>query len=50
MADNGNALALAKPQTAKTINGTSSFNDAYAQLVNDAGSATKSATIASTSQ
>jgi flagellar hook-associated protein 1 FlgK len=50
VADNGNALALAKLQTAKTINGTSSFNDAYAQLVNDVGSATKSATIASTSQ
>lgn len=48
--DNGNMLALAKLQTAKTINGTSSFNDAYAQLVNDVGSAAKSADIASTSQ
>ncbi|WP_454765882.1 flagellar hook-associated protein FlgK [Cupriavidus campinensis] len=50
VADNGNALALAKLQTAKTINGTSSFNDAYAQLVNDVGSAARSASIASTSQ
>ena len=50
VADNGNALALAKLQTAKTINGTSSFNDAYAQLVNDVGSKAKSISIASTSQ
>jgi len=50
VADNGNALALAKLQTAKTINGTSSFNDAYASLVNQVGSDTKSASIASTSQ
>lgn len=48
--DNGNALVLAKLQTAKTINGVSSFNDAYAQLVNDIGSRTKSINIASTSQ
>jgi hypothetical protein len=46
-ADNGNALALAKLQTAKTINGTSSFNDAYASLVNQVGSDAKSASIAS---
>jgi len=50
VSDNGNALLLAKLQTAKTINGTSSFNDAYATLVNDVGSKTKSALIASTSQ
>lgn len=50
VADNGNALALAKLQTTKIINGTSSFNDAYAQLVNDVGSDAKSASIASTSQ
>ncbi|MBY4898460.1 flagellar hook-associated protein FlgK [Cupriavidus sp. AU9028] len=48
--DNGNALALAKLQTAKTINGVSSFNDAFALLVNDIGSKTKSIDIASTSQ
>lgn len=48
--DNGNALVLAKLQTTKTINGVSSFNDAYAQLVNDIGSRTKSIDIASTSQ
>ncbi|PLQ00831.1 flagellar hook-associated protein FlgK [Cupriavidus pauculus] len=50
VADNGNMLKLAKLQTAKTINGTSSFNDAYAQLVNDVGSKAKSTDIASTSQ
>ncbi|WP_066742396.1 flagellar hook-associated protein FlgK [Cupriavidus sp. D384] len=50
VADNGNMLKLAKLQTAKTINGTSSFNDAYAQLVNDVGSKAKSIDIASTSQ
>lgn len=50
VSDNGNALALAKLQTAKTINGTSSFNDAYAQLVSDVGSDAKSASIASSSQ
>lgn len=50
VADNGNMLKLAKLQTAKTINGTSSFNDAYAQLVNDVGSKAKSADIASASQ
>jgi flagellar hook-associated protein 1 FlgK len=48
--DNGNALGLAKLQTAKTINGVSSFNDAYALLVNDIGSRAKSIDIASTSQ
>lgn len=50
VADNGNMLKLAKLQTAKTINGTSSFNDAYAQLVNDVGSKAKSTDIASASQ
>jgi len=50
VSDNGNMLALAKLQTAKTINGSSSFNDAYAQLVNDVGSKAKSISIASTSQ
>ncbi|GJG94390.1 flagellar hook-associated protein FlgK [Cupriavidus pauculus] len=50
VSDNGNMLKLAKLQTAKTINGTSSFNDAYAQLVNDVGSKAKSTDIASTSQ
>lgn len=50
VADNGNALALAKLQTTKTINGTSSFSDAYGQLINDVGSKAKSASIASTSQ
>jgi len=50
VSDNGNALALAKLQTAKTINGTSSFNDAYASLVNQVGSDAKSASIASESQ
>lgn len=50
VSDNGNMLKLAKLQTAKTINGTSSFNDAYAQLVNDVGSKAKSTEIASTSQ
>ncbi|WP_423193827.1 flagellar hook-associated protein FlgK [Cupriavidus sp. H18C2] len=50
VSDNGNMLKLAKLQTAKTINGTSSFNDAYAQLVNDVGSKAKSTTIASASQ
>ncbi|MGY8525695.1 flagellar hook-associated protein FlgK [Paracidovorax citrulli] len=48
--DNGNALALAKLQTSKTINGVSSFNDAFALLVNDIGSKTKSIDIASNSQ
>ncbi|KAF7963864.1 hypothetical protein AWV80_05010 [Cupriavidus sp. UYMU48A] len=33
--NNGNALSLAKLQNAKIIGGVSSFNDAYAQLVND---------------
>lgn len=50
VSDNGNMLKLAKLQTAKTINGTSSFNDAYAQLVNDVGSKAKSVDIASSSQ
>lgn len=50
VSDNGNMLKLAKLQTAKTINGTSSFNDAYAQLVNDVGSKAKSTDIASASQ
>ncbi|MBV8270870.1 MAG: flagellar hook-associated protein FlgK [Cupriavidus sp.] len=50
VADNGNALALAKLQTAKTINGTSSFNDAYASLVNQVGSDAKSSSISSESQ
>jgi flagellar hook-associated protein 1 FlgK len=48
--DNGNALGLAKLQTAKTIKGVSSFNDAYALLVNNIGSRAKSIDIASTSQ
>ncbi len=48
--NNGNALALAKLQTAKIIGGVSSFNDAYAQLVNDVGTRAKSVQIASTSQ
>ncbi len=48
--DNGNALALAKLQTAKTIGGVSSFSDAYAQLVNEVGTRAKSTKIASTSQ
>lgn len=48
--NNGNALALAKVQNAKTIGGASSFNDAYAQLVNDVGTRAKSVQIASTSQ
>lgn len=48
--DNGNALSLAKLQTAKTINGVSSFNDAYALLVNDVGTRAKSIDIQSTSQ
>lgn len=48
--DNGNALGLAKLQTAKTIKGVSSFNDAYALLVNDIGSRAKSIDIASNSQ
>ncbi|CAG2145579.1 flagellar hook-associated protein FlgK [Cupriavidus plantarum] len=50
VADNGNMLQLAKLQTAKTINGVSSFNDAYAQLVNDVGSKAQSIKIQSTSQ
>ncbi|TWG84088.1 flagellar hook-associated protein 1 FlgK [Cupriavidus gilardii J11] len=48
--DNGNALMLAKLQTAKTINGTSSFNDAYGQLINNVGSRAKSVDIQQTSQ
>src|SRR5262249_55405200 len=50
VSDNGNMLALAKLQTAKTINGISSFNDAYAQLVNDVGSKAQSIAIQSSSQ
>ncbi|WP_423195598.1 MULTISPECIES: flagellar hook-associated protein FlgK [unclassified Cupriavidus] len=50
VSDNGNMLALAKLQTAKTINGVSSFNDAYAQLVNDVGSKAQAIDIQSTSQ
>ncbi|NUA27059.1 flagellar hook-associated protein FlgK [Cupriavidus basilensis] len=50
VSDNGNALALAKLQTTKTIGGVSSYNDAFAQLVNDVGSRAKSIQIASTSQ
>ncbi|AJG24696.1 flagellar hook-associated protein FlgK [Cupriavidus basilensis] len=50
VSDNGNALALAKLQTTKTIGGVSSYNDAFAQLVNDVGSRAKSVQIASTSQ
>ncbi len=48
--NNGNALSLAKLQNAKIIGGVSSFNDAYAQLVNDVGTRAKSVQIASTSQ
>ncbi|AQV96551.1 flagellar hook-associated protein FlgK [Cupriavidus necator] len=50
VSNNGNALALAKLQTAKTIGGVSSYSDAYAQLVNDVGTRAKSIKIASTSQ
>ncbi|KWR87783.1 flagellar hook-associated protein FlgK [Cupriavidus sp. IDO] len=50
VSNNGNALALAKLQTAKTIGGVSSYSDAYAQLVNDIGTRAKSLNIASTSQ
>ena len=50
VSDNGNMLSLAKLQTAKTINGVASFNDAYAQLVNDVGSKAQSIKIQSTSQ
>ncbi|EHP38982.1 flagellar hook-associated protein FlgK [Cupriavidus basilensis OR16] len=50
VSDNGNALTLAKLQTTKTIGGVSSYNDAFAQLVNDVGSRAKSVQIASTSQ
>ncbi|WP_454733797.1 MULTISPECIES: flagellar hook-associated protein FlgK [Cupriavidus] len=50
VSDNGNALALAKLQSTKTIGGVSSYNDAFAQLVNDVGSRAKSVQIASTSQ
>ncbi|MDK3026396.1 flagellar hook-associated protein FlgK [Cupriavidus taiwanensis] len=48
--DNGNMLALAKLQNAKTIGGVSSFSEAYAQLVNDVGTRAKSVKIASASQ
>lgn len=50
VSNNGNALALAKLQTAKTIGGVSSYSDAYAQLVNDVGTRAKSLKIASSSQ
>ncbi|MGO4332798.1 flagellar hook-associated protein FlgK [Cupriavidus sp. 2TAF22] len=50
VSDNGNALTLAKLQNVKTIGGVSSYNDAFAQLVNDVGSRAKSVQIASTSQ
>lgn len=50
VSNNGNALALAKLQNAKTVGGVSSFNDAYAQLVNDVGTRAKSVQIASASQ
>jgi flagellar hook-associated protein 1 FlgK len=48
--DNGNMLALAKLQNAKTVGGVSSFSEAYAQLVNDVGTRAKSVKIASASQ
>ncbi|SPK76049.1 FlgK: Flagellar hook-associated protein 1 (plasmid) [Cupriavidus taiwanensis] len=48
--DNGNMLALARLQNAKTIGGVSSFSEAYAQLVNDVGTRAKSVKIASASQ
>ncbi|QQX87584.1 flagellar hook-associated protein FlgK [Cupriavidus necator] len=48
--DNGNMLALAKLQNAKTIGGVSSFSEGYAQLVNDVGTRAKSVKIASASQ
>lgn len=50
ISDNSNALALIKLQTAETIGGISNFNDAYALLVNDVGSKTKSIDIALKSQ
>ncbi len=50
VSNNGNALALAKLQTAKTIGGVSSYSDAYAQLVNDVGTRARSLKIASSSQ
>ena len=50
VSSNGNALALAKLQVAPTVGGVSSFNDAYAQLVNNVGTKARSVQIASASQ
>ena len=43
-------LQMAALQNAKTIGGISSYNDAYAQLVNSVGSQANSLNVAATSQ
>lgn len=48
--DNRNAQALLDLQSAKTVNGNKSFNDAYASLVSDVGNKTSTLKVTSTTQ
>jgi len=50
VSSNGNALALARLQNQPTVGGVSSFNDAFAQLVNEVGTKARTVQIASASQ
>lgn len=50
VSNNSNMLQMAALQNAKTIGGISSYNDAYAQLVNSVGSQANSLNVAATSQ
>jgi flagellar hook-associated protein 1 FlgK len=48
--DNRNAQAMLDLQSAKTVNGNKSFNDAYASLVSDIGNKTSTLKVTSTTQ
>lgn len=48
--DNRNAQAMLDLQSAKTVNGNKSFNDAYASLVSDVGNKTSTLKVTSTTQ
>ncbi len=48
--DNRNALALADLQSEPTINGNTSFNSAYAQMVSDIGNKTRTLQVNSSAQ
>ncbi len=50
VSNNSNMLQMAALQNAKTIGGISSYNDAYAQLVNSVGSQANSLNVEATSQ